>query len=506
MKTILTIFVALAITAPYAAAGNQGGHSKLWGANGELWTPQGRLPDFSRAGYHCGDTPVPSPKTAANVKDFGAKGDGKADDTEAFKRAISAAVAKGGGAVDIPKGKYILKDIIWIKHSNVVLRGAGKDKTILFFPKPLQDILPNMSHTTGGRPTSAYSWSGGLIWVKGYIGPKKLAAVTRDAKRGTKTITVENTSKLHVGDMVQITQTDDKNNSLTKYLYQGDCGDIAKVGRVSVKLPAKVLKVRGNSIILDRPLRIDVRKSWSAAIAEFAPSVSEVGVENLAIVFPNTPYKGHFTEKGYNAIAMNGVANCWIKNVAIINADSGIFLSGSSFCTVSDLLIKSNRKKASRGCTGHHGVQFGSDCLLTNFRIETSFIHDITVGYLASGNVSNNGYGANLSLDHHRKAPFANLFSNLDAGIGRDIWRCGGGRHLGKHAAAWNTYWNIRASNPLPPPNKKFGTPMINLVGLYTKAAEATTPKGAWFEVFPTNTLQPPELYKAQLEKRRGKH
>ena len=34
--------------------------SDLWGANGEHWTPQSRLPDFSFAGYHCGEAPIPN--------------------------------------------------------------------------------------------------------------------------------------------------------------------------------------------------------------------------------------------------------------------------------------------------------------------------------------------------------------------------------------------------------------------------------------------------------------
>ena len=42
------------------------------------------------------------------VKDFGAKGDGKADDTQAFSDALSAAGAQGGGIVYVPSGKYRL--------------------------------------------------------------------------------------------------------------------------------------------------------------------------------------------------------------------------------------------------------------------------------------------------------------------------------------------------------------------------------------------------------------
>jgi hypothetical protein len=40
------------------------------------------------------------------VKDFGAVGDGKADDTAAFQKALDAAAAQGGGTVLAPRGNY----------------------------------------------------------------------------------------------------------------------------------------------------------------------------------------------------------------------------------------------------------------------------------------------------------------------------------------------------------------------------------------------------------------
>src|SRR5580704_1219322 len=60
------------------------GTSDLWGTNGELWTASGRLPDFSHAGYHCGEEPLPHPGADVSVAAFGAKGDGVTDDTQAF--------------------------------------------------------------------------------------------------------------------------------------------------------------------------------------------------------------------------------------------------------------------------------------------------------------------------------------------------------------------------------------------------------------------------------------
>src|SRR5439155_11601060 len=119
-------------------------------------------------------------------KTFGAKGDGTTDDTAAFLKAI----AEVKGALEVPPGRYRITDILEIKRSGVVLRGAGPDKTILFFPKPLQEIKPWKSATTEGRATSEYSWAGGLVWFKGSDGERLLATVTGEARRGDTTLRV----------------------------------------------------------------------------------------------------------------------------------------------------------------------------------------------------------------------------------------------------------------------------------------------------------------------------
>ena len=69
---------------------------------------------------------VPAPTTdfIANVKDYGAKGDGQADDTAAIQNAINAIAAQGGGIVDIPAGTYRVNALnggIFLR-SNVTVR------------------------------------------------------------------------------------------------------------------------------------------------------------------------------------------------------------------------------------------------------------------------------------------------------------------------------------------------------------------------------------------------
>lgn len=58
-----------------------------------------------------------------NVRDFGAKGDGKTDDTAAFQRALDEAGKAGGGVVYAPRGLYLFKGHL-VVPSGVTLKGV----------------------------------------------------------------------------------------------------------------------------------------------------------------------------------------------------------------------------------------------------------------------------------------------------------------------------------------------------------------------------------------------
>ena len=56
--------------------------------------------------------PIPTfPPRHYNVKDFGAQGNGSANDTQAFDQAIQKANSDGGGIVDVPSGTYMVASV-----------------------------------------------------------------------------------------------------------------------------------------------------------------------------------------------------------------------------------------------------------------------------------------------------------------------------------------------------------------------------------------------------------
>lgn len=74
--------------------------------------------------------PAAWPPGVFDVRDFGARGDGMADDTGPLLRALAAAEQAGGGTVYLPPGKYVvhthLQPAEWVH-----LRGAGQTLTVL---------------------------------------------------------------------------------------------------------------------------------------------------------------------------------------------------------------------------------------------------------------------------------------------------------------------------------------------------------------------------------------
>lgn len=465
-----------------------------------MWRADGRLPDFSFAGYGCGSRELPQPPVTANVRDFGAAGDGEQDDTAAFQAAIDRMEE---GALWIPPGRYKLTGQLRLARSRVVLRGAGAGETVLSFTRHLTDISPDWGATTTGERTSNYSWSGGLITITGDFRTAPLGSIVRNASYGERTIHVDSTAGLTPGQRIEVFQEDTADNSLAAHLYTGDPGDTDKLlGSTTASLVAEIVSVGEGSITLDRALRFDVRAEWQPVIRQFRPTVEEAGIEGLTLEFPDVPYAGHFRELGYNGIAITNASDCWVNGVTIRNSDCGIILKGK-FCTIRNLVMEAFREAdAFDECTGHHGIYiYGDDNLLEDFDYRCTFIHDISVSKCA-GNVIAGGRGLDMCFDHHKRAPYANLFTDIDAGAGSRLWRSGGGAALGRHCAARGTFWNIYARKSQSYP-AGFAPASLNLVGYPTEEAPVCQPEGCWMEPLPAGGgIMPANLYKAQLQHR----
>ncbi|MCU1439276.1 MAG: hypothetical protein JWP85_273 [Rhodoglobus sp.] len=88
-----------------------------------------------------------------NVRDFGAVGDGTADDTAAIQQAIDAAQAIGGGTVYLPSGTFKTTSTLLITGNNMSFQGEGAS-SILACSFAAGDIL-RVAQATGATANVA---------------------------------------------------------------------------------------------------------------------------------------------------------------------------------------------------------------------------------------------------------------------------------------------------------------------------------------------------------------
>lgn len=481
-----------------ASAQVPSGYSLLWGRNGSRWAPQSRLPDFSFAGYACGERSIPEYPVTANVKDFGARGDGVTDDTAAFRTALARTQA---GAILVPAGRYRITDEVYMNKSGVVFRGEGKGKTILVFPKSMTD-LHGPANDNG---QSYWSYTGAFFGIVGQQSGSKLLTVVAPALRGAKELKVSplelQALNLAPGMWLRLSMNNDP--ALGRLLHSGRmfAGEWTKVENPNFcNLVFRVASVGADTIVMDRPLRMDVRPEWKAEIHSWNATVENSGLESLTFEFPGTPKNPHLQDLGYNAMVLDGVANCWIRNVEVVDADNGIFLHGASrFCTIEGFTARV--QKRSTELTGHHAVWLkgAQDCLVTGFDIPTQYEHDLSVEGFANGNVFSNGYAKAPSFDQHASVPFENLYTNIRADSPTAFWNSSGAWQRGPSSGSRTTFWNIHyplnvyGLRPIP------NWPEINVIGVREAKSVQLWSVDAWIEA---QTVLPLNLHQAQLQRR----
>lgn len=155
--------------------------SALWREFAESPYTHPQIPYVGRAGQRAGARNLPRYRVVADVRAYGAKGDGSVDDAPAINRALAAAAERGGGTVSIPPGTYRIDDVIRIAHSGVVLRGAGSDRTKLYATRNLTEVIGPYGSRYGGDKSS---WS----WAAASSGSVRRSVGTRSpppSRRGT---------------------------------------------------------------------------------------------------------------------------------------------------------------------------------------------------------------------------------------------------------------------------------------------------------------------------------
>jgi hypothetical protein len=194
--------------------------------------------------------------------------------------------------------------------------------------------------------------------------------------------------------------------------------------------------IEGERVVFKKPLRLDAA-AGRVQIGTTSPYVTNVGIEGLAIHFPPTEYLGHHKEIGYNGMMFRRVAHSWVRDVAVVNADSSLIMGGETInCTVTGLKVS--------GRQNHHGTMtrfMSHDNLFEKFRLESPTMHGINTEGLSSGNVWHDGVMLYGTFDYHRMMSFDSVRTNITV---RNTGGSGGNGTHGPGVGRRICHWNVR--------------------------------------------------------------
>jgi hypothetical protein len=450
----------------------------------DQWTEAGGthplVPDISRAGYRLGAR-LPRPRVVAKVTDFGARPGGTADCAPAFNAAVRAVGQRGGGVVQVPRGTYRLDSPVFMHWSNVVLRGAGRDDTVLHFTRTLDD-----SYRLNRQPTqnSRWSWTGGQIW---FIAPERKArseaedfagsegwllgdtlATVSAASRGQRTLMVSDTSRLRVGDLVVLECDNPPDASLLKHLA-GDVAGTAPydwptrapqlttgsggqyIQYASLQWPVRIESIVGNRLVtLAQPLRYDLRPGWPSRLRAVGPTVHDSGVERLTVRNELIAMTAHNRHPGSNGVCFQAVHDCWASEVRVENCDLGFGFTSAKSVTLSKVVVGGRAAHHSFACRMQ-----SHDNLVDEFQIEPFTVpapssavhHGLNLEGLSAGNVWRRGRMAEGTFDTHRAMPFENARTDITL---VNNGRVGGSAASGPLFGARIVHWNVRLTSGSP--------------------------------------------------------
>ncbi len=446
------------------------------------------LPDYSFAGYGNGLRDLPKASGAVvRVDGFGASANDEIDDTKAVQAAIAHANQISGPViVRFSAGRYRISQVLRIERSDLVLQGAGPGGggTVLHFPRPLIQVEKSASLNELRQYIveldkrqiepdknlndyfSEYSWSGGFIWIQKsgvrtapyleqYDPPINKLADLASGQRGSQSIVLSAPADISPGDIVQVQwiNRSGPEAGIIKSLYESDFKSAGShhwsfPERPLVRQTTRVLAVDGLKLELGDPLLHNANDTIPAQIASW-DGLQRVGIEDLQLDFPDSPFFGHHMERGYNGIYFTTAFDSWARNLRITNADSGILSYASANLTFRDIISDGTRR-------AHYAIHMGNvhNVLAENVRVMNPVLHSLTFNTQSTKCVYKNAeVFVTPTLDQHAGANHQNLFDNVtlhmravrtDDGLVTPVFDGSGAGYWQPGHGGFNTTWNLK--------------------------------------------------------------
>jgi hypothetical protein len=402
---------------------------------------QNRILDYSYAGYRGGGVALPTVPVVAMLAPSGG------DDSQALQAALDsvAALPLSGafrGALLLAGGTFHTTQQLSISKSGVVLRGhgSGADGTRI---------------ELGGSPHT-------FLGVSGSGSFKTTGAAQKIADSyvpsGSVQVHLDDASSFKVGDTVlvehPVTQAWVHFLGMDTLVRNGAPQTWLAVGS-TLRVDRTIAAVDGNLVTFDVPLADSYDAKYLAPPGAdvvhytFAGRISEVGLEQLHVVAPDTSTP--ISEAQYRLLDLDAVTDAWVKDVAVESTVNTLSVGATAKrITIEDLIF--SRVSVADGSAGYplEITLEGTQTLVQRSKIAGDNLYTFATGGRTPGpNVFLNctGTGAHNRTEPHMRWATGLLSDNVQEDdqinyVNRATAGSGHGWAIG-----WGVIWNSKAGS-----------------------------------------------------------
>ncbi len=465
--------------------------------------------DFSYCGYHASEDSIPLAQVRAYVEC--AEGDMAATIQQAIDYVSSLPMGEDGlrGAVLLGPGTFVLHQRLAIEASGVVLRGSGRDVTVLRKEGVDRGSLLRIE----GRRDRTYSKD--TLWVNERV------------ELGTREIRIDGSLLRNAGTLankeVEIVRQSSAPwiESVGCRIFGGGIDALGwKPGDTDLHWRRRIVGAEGNALKLDAPLTlgfdpnqdatyIDNKKKVHAHVP-FSPcylriiddkgEIGESGIENLTLESGFDARNIHDENHCWTGISLEYSRDCWVRQVNFRHlAGAGVVMQPTARrITVEDCqYLEPVSENAGLRRTSFYVM--GQQCLVQRCYARQGR-HDFVTGYCAAGP------NAFVQCEAAEALSYNGGLESWACGTLYDIVEIDGNdlvmKNLGQdnNGAGWNAAasvaWQCSAAEI-----HCYSPDTINVNRAYGSWAQFSG-NGVWKES--NNHVQPRSLYYAQLEERLG--
>ncbi|MBN1673510.1 MAG: hypothetical protein JXR37_20865 [Kiritimatiellae bacterium] len=440
------------------------------------WSPgysdaEGRfLQDYSYAGYHNGEKPLPtgdhSPVFDVTTGPFGADKTGKQDSSAAIQKAIDAAEAAGAGIVYLPAGFYSVTNGLRVKQSRIVLRGAGSHGA----------HATRLHFVDGGRRKPNILFGTKMKW--GANQP-----LAKDANIFDHHVTLKDVSGLAQGDHIligcRITEAFLSDHHMTEFWGENQ----KNKDRLFFRRRITRIDPAARRTDFKVPIRYPLLTRDGAFVMKTGGLIEECGIEHLAVCNATKEEKSAWDVRpGWQVILLDNVTDCWVRDVHSFESPDcppfhlrsfGINIKCSKQVTLADCELARPQNRGGGG-NGYLYAPSASNEILFRDCIGRHGRHNFCSGW-AFGNSGNvflrvqTSDGMGFASWQHREAsrrgerkPWSNFKSDyhmalslaclVDNAVIDDGWEARNRGHMSSesgHTATQCVFWNNRGKGEI---------------------------------------------------------